>query len=186
MSERGYNRDMSSGVARRAGLVALIGVAALAVTTAASGDLRSGGTGPADDLLARVVMPAGALRSETEPAGDGRLLSVQSTSSARAGAARAHGWWIVFGDPGVALDQITAAAQRNLGAQWSSTGWALMWGGPAMVSRILDLPPARGAPSRQLVVAVVGLRNGLTGVRIDANVGQRGNGAVAYGPMIAP
>ncbi len=122
----------------------------------------------ARDLLARLNLPAGAVALAREPSGDGGALAGPAGSPALQLLVDRHGWWRV---PRGA-DQVIAfiRAHRPRGAFLSVTGsesngrvqsTSLGYQWPT-VSSVLG--------SRMLLIDVVALRDGSTGVRADAQV----------------
>lgn len=121
----------------------------------------------ASALLASMVLPAGAVRLPAEPAGDDQLLA-HNQPLAGPWEADQHGWWLV---PGAPLDVLRAlGAGLPPGAR--RTSWGGRLGGPGVPeneSEIYAFPrlPDR-VDGRELMLKVVQLAGGMTGVEVDA------------------
>jgi hypothetical protein len=158
--------------------------AVLVAGVLASGTMGSGGVGgdpAADSLLAQVPVPAGAVRSVAEPAAsDGRLAAALGIG-AHGPAATASGWWVVpDADPRAVLDEITTAAEHDIGAEADSVG--AVWGSePKVSTALLDGPGAS-----RILMAATGLPDGSVALRVDATTFQNAKGEcgwTCYAPL---
>jgi hypothetical protein len=115
-------------------------------------------------LLGELALPAGAVASASEPAGDGGVLARPSYDEATPNLVDAHAWWTV---PGSAADVLAyVAAYLPPGAKFSgsSAGNA----GPGFKSENFALAAVPGVLSeRVLAVTVVQLTSTTTAVRTD-------------------
>ena len=138
-----------------------------APATNAAGVNQAAAHGDAAVLLARLTLPAGAVRSATEPSGAGAVLAKASERPATQNVVDDHGWWVISARPAAVLAFIRShpPAGSKLVERQS---------GDASQGFILDEYswPARAKvlSSRQLVVEVVSLAGGSTALRADAFV----------------
>lgn len=117
-------------------------------------------------LLTRVVLPAGATRSATEPAGDRHGLSGPAPFGAGTKHVDRFGWWTVA-EPLDAVDAFVSAHVPR-GGHLNSYGSG---GRPPSASVTYSFPPVgRVLGTRSLVVSMVALPGGETGLRVDAEV----------------
>jgi hypothetical protein len=119
-------------------------------------------------LLAAAPLPPGAVRSATEPAGDGSVLAQPAIRVGAADLVDDHGWWIVRSG----LDVLSyIAAHRPAGTKVTTTGSGGGPNVPASRFEAIDWPAIHGVlSSRELVVYAVTLPDGSTAVRLDAEV----------------
>jgi hypothetical protein len=118
-------------------------------------------------LLGRLVLPAGARSSSREPAGGGPTLAGPFERVATPDVVDRRAWWVVPGRPASALAFIRAhlpagsriSASGSGGGRGNTTSWFLQ----------LQWPPITGVlQERALIVELVALPGGATGVRADA------------------
>jgi hypothetical protein len=125
----------------------------------------------APSLLAELALPAGASQSSVEPAGDDSLLAHPGVGPpATPNVVDDRAWWIVPGTPAEVLAYIRAHLPAG-------TTPAVTDGGlsgpnvPGNESEAFAWPPIAGVlATRWLVVEVVQLPSGSTGLRADAQV----------------
>jgi hypothetical protein len=116
--------------------------------------------------LAALALPSGAVRSAREPAGDNGRLVGPFSEPATPNLVDAHAWWVLSESPASVLqyveDHPPPGAQPSLartisgGGKPSLTGVGFAW--PALPGRL---------SGRSLLVEVVRLANGSTGLRAD-------------------
>jgi hypothetical protein len=175
---------------RRSGRRATIG-AALAITgagilggvagAAVPGALTTGRPGPAaanlaaarsdaSALLGRLSLPAGAVASAAEPAGDASALASPAGRPDTPNLVDDVGWWVLPGTPAAALAYVEA--HRPAGSTVTGRGSGNQGpNGTTVSSTTFGLPPVPNLlVSRELVVEVVALADGSTGLRADAQV----------------
>lgn len=121
-------------------------------------------------LLARVILPPGAMPTSKEPAGDDGALSGPPVTQAGVKVVDRHRWWTIP-EPvskvyGFVRSHVPPSAKLST---WSGPPGSV--GAPAASFAAYAFPPGIGyLPVRELAVAVVGLPGGSTGVRADAQV----------------
>ena len=117
-------------------------------------------------LLARIVMPAGTVRSAGEPAGDGHALSSPPSFPAGTRQVDRHAWWTV-GEP-------IAAVRNFLRAHVPSGGHLSGFGGgspPVVVYLTFSFPPmGRVLGIRSLTVTLRAVSGTTTALRADGQV----------------
>jgi hypothetical protein len=117
-------------------------------------------------LLTRLVLPPGATPSATEPAGDRHGLSGPGAFGAEVRHADRFRWWTVA-EPLAAVDAFLRA-HVPAGARLSGYGSG---GKPPSASVTYSFPPVgRVLGTRWLVVSMVALSGGGTGLRADGEV----------------
>jgi hypothetical protein len=120
----------------------------------------------ADQLLAGVVLPPGATKVPTEPAGDAHQLASPMFGVLFAAEIERHAFWTTSADPGTVIASFKA--HLPAGAKPLGSGYG---GGGAFAAYVLGTAARRYTLGvRQLVVNAVTLANGRTGVRADAQV----------------
>ncbi len=120
----------------------------------------------ADQLLAGVVLPAGARKVPAEPAGDAHQLASPMFGVFFAAEIDRHAFWTTSAAPDAVIASFNAHLPAGAKPLGSGSG-----GGSAFAAYVLGAaahPYTLGF--RQLVVAAVTLGNGTTGVRADAEV----------------
>lgn len=138
-----------------------------ALPTAASNERAA--RAEAMSLLRELALPAGAVRAQHEPAGDGGVLAYAVSSPQTRDLVDLHGWWLVA----TRLPSVLAFIRAHPpgGSQPGGSGSG---GGPHIPPNeyvSFSLPPARGVlQSVELTVNAVSLHDGATGVRADAQV----------------
>jgi hypothetical protein len=116
-------------------------------------------------ILEAFVPPPGAQRLARPPNAPGGLLKTPITGLGNATQADGTTFWTAPGDPQALLAWEEAHIPRRF-----TLGDADF--GPPAWDRMFQLPPIPGVlTSRAMVVEVVGLGNGQTGIRVDAEVG---------------
>jgi hypothetical protein len=125
----------------------------------------------AASLLTELALPAGASLSSVEPAGDDSLLAHPGVGPpATPNVVDDHAWWIVPGTPAEVLAYIRAHLPAGTTPAVTDGGLS----GPNVPdneSEAFAWPPIAGVlATRWLVVEVVRLPNGSTGLRADAQV----------------
>jgi hypothetical protein len=124
----------------------------------------------ANSLLGELSLPAGAVSSADEPAGDASALARPDGFPATPDVADDTGWWILPGTPAAALAYVEAHAPAGSKVTGRSTGNQGP-DGSTVSATTFSLPPVPDVlVSRELVVEVVGLTGGSTGLRADAAV----------------
>ena len=123
----------------------------------------------ATSLLASLALPVGATRSATEPAGDAGVLARPAQRYATPNEVDDHAWWLVPGDPATVLAYLDA--HRAPKSVRTVTGSGTGRNGVAFEFEGFDWPPILHVLSdRSLIVEVVRLPDGSTGLRADAQV----------------
>jgi hypothetical protein len=118
-------------------------------------------------LLAAVELPAGAMRSSTEPAGGGRWLAAPASYPATPNLVDNHKWWIVPGSAGAVLAYLNSHAPA--GSKLTGTSISNGPNIPTVQSVEFDWPARPNVLSqRALVIEVTDLSNDTAGVRADA------------------
>jgi hypothetical protein len=118
-------------------------------------------------LLARVVLPVGAVRSAGPPQG-AALIENRFPGLATTALADVHAYWRAPGPPRRVLAFIEAHTPHPTKGLAGSGGYR---GGPTFFSLQFEFAPLPGVlDARWLVVKVIGLRDGTTAVRVDAEV----------------
>lgn len=117
-------------------------------------------------LLARVILPPGVSASAREPAGDGHGLAGPGSFPAEPKHVDRHRWWTTA-EPLAAVNAFLHA-HVPAGARLTAYGYG---GPPPSASVTDDFPPVgRVLGTRSLVVSIVALADGGTGLRVDAEV----------------
>jgi hypothetical protein len=134
-------------------------------TTASSS--RSVAREQARSLLRSLSVPPGSTRSAVEPSGDGSVLAQPSAQPATPNLVDDHAWWAVPGTPRAAIafveahrpagSKLDSSADGNIAPDFHAIGFD--WG-----------PVVHLLWSRSLVVEVVRLTDGDTGLRADSEV----------------
>jgi hypothetical protein len=128
---------------------------------------RAQATADGSKLLARLNLPTGATGASSEPAGGGSALAHPASTPGTPNLVDQHRWWVVAAKPDQALAYVEAhppAGSKKVG--WGSGGGP---GGPTVSSVTYGWPATAGVlGTRQLVVELVRLGHGRTGVRADA------------------
>lgn len=170
------------GRRRRGVAVVLLTVAlAVAAVLGAYANLASGAPAAgnkaraqsdATSLLEGLVLPQGATQTSTEPGGDGGVLATPASGPpATPNVVDDHAWWTVPGSPQSVLAYLDAHAPagsapdlRGSGTDPSRKPSDFWWVGFARppITGVLDI--------RWLIVEVVQLPDGSTGLRADAEV----------------
>lgn len=124
----------------------------------------------AASLLTMLNLPSSAASSTSEPAGDdGTLAAPGSGPPDTPNVVDDHGWWVVPGSSQQVLQYIMG--HPPAGASPESSGQSVTPGKPTVTDAGFQWPPIPGRLSlRWLIVAVVQLQNGSTGVRADSEV----------------
>jgi hypothetical protein len=148
---------------------ALLPVAALARSHGTAANRRAARTDAAS-LLMSLSLPPGAQRSADEPAGDGSVLSRPATSPGTPNLVDDHSWWVVPGPAETVLSNVDAHRQK--GSTHVLTGSGTAGKGRLAFSFVgFAWPAITGVLStRWLVVELVALPGGATGLRADAEV----------------
>jgi hypothetical protein len=122
----------------------------------------------ATSLLAKLPLPSGATQSATDPTGDGKALAYPAGGTAATpNAIDDHGWWVVPGSAGAALTYVKAHPPPGSSPGMSGSSSGLSGRFVAMYG--FAWPAIAGVLStRSLVVEVVQLPDGSTGLRADA------------------
>jgi hypothetical protein len=124
----------------------------------------------AASLLMELPLPADATQSAAEPSGDESVLAHSGSFPATPNLVDDHAWWVLPGAPAEVLAYVNA--HPPTGSRVSSTGWGNEGAHLTHVeSETIEWPAIVDVLStRQLVVEVVRLSNGSTGLRADAEV----------------
>jgi len=125
----------------------------------------------AASLLGALSLPAGATRSPVEPAGDGSVLAQPGSGPPLTpNVVDESAWWLLADAPAAVLAYVQAhppAGSRRVLASTGSTGT----NGTNVEVVAFARPPVAGVlDTRWLVVEVVRLAGGSTGLRADAQV----------------
>jgi hypothetical protein len=122
----------------------------------------------ASQLLRRVKLPAGAMPSSREPGGDGGVLGSPPFSEGVQNLIDRHGWWTVNEPPDQVLGYITShppyggVKNTTCSGGGNQPSWSCVGFGFPARAGVLGF--------RELTVKVVGLGNGRSGIRTDAQV----------------
>lgn len=162
--------------------VASCGVATSSVTASRTASTTTGtarGTKPtaADNqaaarrearaLLARVVLPSGAVRVRSEPAGDGGVLAKPAQVPALADLVDVRGWWRVPGS----LSSVYRFVKAHAPDGSRLNGWGRRYPSPRGAFVDFEWLPVTGvSESRSLNIELVALSAKSTGVRGDGQV----------------
>ena len=122
-------------------------------------------------LLGRLALPPGATKLPAEPSGDGGVLARPASGPPAASPIiDRHRWWTMPGHQGAVTAFIRAHAPR--GGKLLVSGAGVQGPGvPAGHVLAYQWPAVRGVLwSRELVIAVVDVSGGRTGIRADAQV----------------
>ncbi len=180
MDRRGYMHGVLACAVSVAAVIAVAGgsdapaVSAWASVVAVSrtpAENESAAQSDAASLLAQLPLPSGATQSATEPAEDESLLARPGSGPpATPNVADDHAWWLVPGAPAEALAYIRA--HLPAGTTRPVTGGRLTGPNvPQNESEAFAWPPITDVlATRWLVVRVVQLPGGSTGLRADAQV----------------
>lgn len=123
----------------------------------------------ADNLLARLVLPAGSSHSATQPQGSSPHLSQPSQVPGTPKLIDRPGWWAVPGSPQAVLDAVEQ--HPPAGSQVSEESSEIRRGVELSRSIELSWPPVAGVlASRTLLLTAVAEPGGTTGLRADAQV----------------
>jgi hypothetical protein len=118
-------------------------------------------------LLARVAVPVGAVRLAGPPQG-AALIENRFPGLATTALPDVHAYWRAPGPPRRVLAFIEAYTPHPTKGLAGSGGYR---GGPTFFSSAFEFAPLPGViDARWLVVKVIGLRDGTTAVRVDAEV----------------
>jgi hypothetical protein len=124
-------------------------------------------TGGANQLLAGLAFPSGAVSSSTEPAGDGGRLAIPPARPEFAGLVEQHGWWETAGTPLAVLDYIHEHSAELAGVG----GWFPNVTETGAEFASLRLSEGAGViGERWLRLTGVAVSDGSIVVRIDAEV----------------
>jgi hypothetical protein len=157
-----------------------LGAAVLACCAAAAGPALAGSAGSdgqnhraairdAGKLLARVNLPAGATPSSQEPSGDGGVLAAPALTEGVEKLVDEHAWWTVNESPAQVLNYVESHVPG--GGKTDITCHGGGGGEPDWTCVTFAFPPRKGVLGvRELVVEMVGIGDGSTGVRADAEV----------------
>jgi hypothetical protein len=152
-------------------LVVVLAVAAVSTLGATSLSANhAAAQGDAAALLGRIILPSGAVPVSHEPAGDGGVLGRPALSDAGLKIVDRHRWWTVPAPVSTVFRFVRSHVPPPAKlTTWSGPPGSL--GAPA-ASFVADaFPPGAGyLPMRELMVEVVALPGGNTGVRADAEV----------------
>ncbi len=160
--------DGDAGVANARSASVPTSAAAISRTAAEN---ESAAQSDAASLLTELALPASATPSSIEPAGDDSLLAHPGVGPpATPNVVDDHAWWIVTGTPAQALAYIRA--HLPAGTKQAVTSGGLSGPNvPENESEAFAWPPIAGVLGmRWLVVGVVQLPSGTTGLRADAQV----------------
>jgi hypothetical protein len=116
-------------------------------------------------LLTRLGLPPGAVRSGHEPKGGGQVLAHPGQTQATPNFVDRHAWWTAPGSANALMSYINS--HRPAGASLVSSGTGQL--GRAVVFETFGWPATDGRlSSRWLVLEAVGLPGQRTGLRADA------------------
>jgi hypothetical protein len=160
-------------------LGACLGIAAAVVVAAVTGAAAAGPVAPRNEivakddalgLLGRLVLPPGATRSEHEPAGDGGALAYPFESTPDTpNAIDDHEWWVLPDSPAVVIGYVQSHPPS--GGRLGFSGMRGGHGQPTVSAIAFSWPQiVRTTSTRSLLVEVVPLADGSTGVRADSQV----------------
>jgi hypothetical protein len=143
-------------------------VCAYAAVRTTAGNQRAAAADAAS-LLARLNLPTSAVRQAGEPAGDDGTLGQPTSRTGSGNQVDVPAWWVVPETPQQVLayidDHPPAGGTRDLSGQSTSSGE------PTVTATGFGWPSVPGRLGlRWLVVAIVPLQDGSTGVRADAEV----------------
>ena len=157
---------MAAGVALSTALAAVPALAGSPHRTEAQNHLAAERN--ASKLLSVTSLPPSATSASGEPSGDSGVLADPALTDGVANLVDKHAWWTVNESPDLVLDYVEAhppaggslqvtCSGRSSEKDWSCVGFSF----PARSGVLGD---------RLLVVKIVGLADGSTGVRADAEV----------------
>jgi hypothetical protein len=159
---------------RRGALVAIVAMAGFLLAafgpSVSSGPAAANGRTARRDaaaLLARLRLPHGAIRSESEPQGGGQALANPASQPGTPNLAKAHAWWVVPGTPAAAISFIRAhppAGSRLIESGSGTAGRPYQMVGYGWPARLHILA------TRWLVVEAVSLGDDRTALRADGEV----------------
>jgi hypothetical protein len=116
-------------------------------------------------LLTRLGLPPGAVRSGPEPKGGGHVLAQPGQTQATPNLVDRHAWWTAPGSPNALMSYINS--HRPAGASLVSSGTGYL--GRAVVFETFGWSATDGSlTTRWLVLEAVGLPGHRTGLRADA------------------
>lgn len=121
----------------------------------------------AHKLIGELRLPAGAGRVGHEPRGDGGWLAHPGSAPGTGALADVHRWWVLRGTVGSVIADLKDL--RPVGASGGQLFGA--FSGPGHSGRVIEFewqPTAGVLSSRAVVIEAVNLRDGMTGVRADA------------------
>jgi hypothetical protein len=154
----------------RRSIIVLGALALIAAGAANAGSERANRRAAQRDaaqLLKRAVLPADAIPSATEPAGDDHFLSRPGQVPAAVNLLDRHGWWTVPGDETDVSAFVRAHQPKGTRAGTEGVGDGQF----PTDALTFELPPVGHVlGTRWLVVSLISLRSGGTGVRVDAEV----------------
>jgi hypothetical protein len=160
----------SCGVARSsvtASSTALTTTGTARGTTPKAAENRAAAHREARALLAKVVLPAAAVRVRSEPAGDGGVLAKPAQLPALADLVDLHGWWRVRGS----LSSVYMFVKAHAPHGSRLNGWGRRYPSPRGAFVDFEWPPVTGvSESRSLNIEIVALSTKTTGVRVDGQV----------------
>jgi len=148
------------------GIAGAAGVIAATPAQTLHGNQRAAASA-ADQLLGEVVLPAGATKVVSEPAGDDHLLARSIEVPIYRAEVDRHGFWTTTASPSAVI----ASFEANLPAGAKSSGSG--YNGPLTTIFASYSLPTVDAPAlgpRSIAVNAVELSDGSTGVRADADV----------------
>jgi hypothetical protein len=120
-------------------------------------------------LLERLRLPVAAVVIRQEPPGDAGTLARPPTTQGTPDLVDRHRWWRVSQTPGAVLGFV--ATHLPKGGKKLISGASGGGGEPSSEFVAFTWPPVNGVlGTRELIVQVVGLTDGSTGVRADAQV----------------
>lgn len=122
----------------------------------------------AAQLLRRVVLPADAVASAGDPAGDGHWLSRPGQVPAAVNLVDRHRWWTVAEDETDASAFVRAHQPKGTRSVTEGIGDGQQFSTDSLTFQLAPIGGALG--TRWVVVALISLAGGQTGVRVDAEV----------------
>src|ERR1700733_2027438 len=126
-------------------------------------------TNDAASLLASLNLPSDAVRQATEPAGDDGTLAQPVSAPATPNAVDDHAWWVVPATTSQVLQYVKSHPPAGGASDFS--GGSGGGGKPTVTAPGFQWKEIPGELSiRWLIVAVVRLQDGSTGVRADSEV----------------